>query len=81
MNFRSGLHGPLSVIHDGQAALITPGSQRIVLAAPLMSTNQAVSAPRTENRAQASCLLTTALSFWRGRAFGDVPSRTSHETP
>jgi DNA-binding SARP family transcriptional activator len=142
VQFRFGLFGPLSVIHDGQAALMTSGNQRIVLAAPLVSTNQAVGAeylietiwspapprsarvspqnyvkrlrqnlgglrstlitsscgyqicaskevdilrfrqlarsgldaPRTENWAQASGLLTTTLSFWRVRAFGDVSS-------
>ena len=29
MQFRFGLLGPPSVIHDGQAALMTPGNQRI----------------------------------------------------
>ena len=64
MQIRFGLLGPLSAIHDGQAALMTSGNQRIAVAAPL----------RTENWAQASRLLTIALSFWHPRALGDVPS-------
>ena len=36
MQFRFGLLGPLSVVRDGQAALMTSGRQRIALAVLLM---------------------------------------------
>jgi len=143
VHFRFGLLGPMSVMDDGKAVIMTSGNQRIVLAALLASANQAVStdyliealwasapprsarvtlqnyvkrlrqnlgglrsalitgscgyqicasdddvdilrfrrlarsgldALRREDWAGTSSLLTTALSFWRGHAFGDVPS-------
>jgi len=41
VQFRFGLLGPLSVIPDGQPALMTLGNQPIALAALLVSTNPA----------------------------------------
>jgi hypothetical protein len=73
VQFRFGLLGPLSIIHDGQAALMTSANQRIALVAPPLSANQAVSA-------EASCWLTTAFVPARTRV-RRRSLRTSRETP